>query len=881
MSTITFGLSPVLAESGISYGIGGDRDRPPARERWIEVLVDLPFEVSENNSEEQKEDKLYTYRLPPDLDVEPGDILSVPFGYQHLRAIAIRDLYELPSNLPPNRVKNVEDIVSKGFLSPTYRELLNRVATYYCTDLIHVIRASLPPGLLRRSQRRIRLLPDVIPSDVEIFLNPPALQVLQLLQSSKSDDYSYSWDYIDKQIKGASRGVKDLLQRNWAISYLEPPKTPKPKLKQAVTLIGNYLSVELSERQQEVLQILWNQGGEMWLTDFLNICNTTRQTLKRLEQNSCILIEEKEKLRLNQGIEKTPDVPKALTPYQIEALAVINNLSGFNQVLLHGVTGSGKTEVYLQAIAPILESGQSVLVLVPEIGLTPQLTDRFRARFGDQVCVYHSALSEGERFDTWRYMTQGIPQIVIGTRSAIFAPLPHLGLIILDEEHDSSFKQNEREPLYHARTVAKWRAELEDCPLILGSATPSLETWVETRRQKSSIKDYLSSLSNQENPQLPITNYPLPITDRQLPITHYLSLPERIYSRPMPPIEIADMRQELRIGNRSIFSLPLQNALQELQENQQQGILFIHRRGHSTFVSCRSCGYVMECPHCDVSLSYHNVREGAAQILRCHYCNHSEIQPRNCPECGSPYFKNFGSGTQRVEQELTRLFPELRVIRFDSDTTKTKDAHRILLTKFANGEAEILLGTQMLTKGLDLAQVTLVGVVSADGLLHFSDYRANERAFQILTQVAGRAGRGDDPGRVIIQTYTPEHPVIQAVRRHESESFLEAELQERSQLNYPPSGRLILLRLSGYNGAEVEQTAINLALFLSSREQENIYELLGPAPAPIMRVANRYRWHILLKLPVNASIELPLARLRDRTPRSVSLTIDVDPLNLG
>ncbi|HLO51343.1 MAG TPA: primosomal protein N' [Kamptonema sp.] len=864
MSTITFGLSPIAAELGAFYGTGGDRDRPQGREMWIEVLVDLPFEVSEDNLDStQKENKLYTYRQPPDLDVQPGDILSVPFGSQQLRAIAIRHIYELPPNLSPDRVKDVEDIVSKGFLSPTYRELLNRVATYYCTDLIQVIRTSLPPGLLRRSQRRIRLLADIIPSDVEIFLNPLALQVLKLLQFSKSGDYSYSWDYIKEQVKGGSRGVKDLLNRNWAVSYLEPPKTPKPKLKQAVTLIGSYLASELSDRQREILQLLWNQGGEMWLGDFIKMCSTSTATIKKLEQQGCLIIEEKETLRLNRGIEQTQDTPKDLTQYQIAALAVINNLSGFNQVLLHGVTGSGKTEVYLQAIAPILERHQSALVLVPEIGLTPQLTDRFRARFGDQVCVYHSALSEGERFDTWRYMMQGIPQVVIGTRSAIFAPLPRLGLIILDEEHDSSFKQNERPPLYHARTVAKWRAELENCPLILGSATPSLETWVE--------------ISN-HNKSSPIPNQKI----SQAPTNHYLSLPERIYSRPMPPIEIVDMRQELRVGNRSIFSLPLQNALQELQENQQQAILFIHRRGHSTFVSCRSCGYVMECPNCDVSLSYHNVREGAAEILRCHYCNYSEIQPRNCPECNSPYFKNFGSGTQRVEQELTRLFPELRVIRFDSDTTSTKDAHRILLTKFANREAEILLGTQMLTKGLDLAQVTLVGVVSADGLLHFSDYRANERAFQILTQVAGRAGRGDDPGRVIIQTYTPDHQVIQAVRHHESESFIEAELQERSQLNYPPSGRLILLRLSGYNAAEVEQTAMALAALLNSiNNNQTAYELLGPAPAPIMRVANRYRWHILLKFPVDASIELPLGRLRDRTPRSVSLTIDVDPLNLG
>ena len=294
---------------------------------------------------------------------------------------------------------------------------------------------------------------------------------------------------------------------------------------------------------------------------------------------------------------------------------------------------------------------------------------------------------------------------------------------------------------------------------------------------------------------------------------------------------------------------------------------------------------MMECPNCDVSLSYHHVGEGTAEILRCHYCNHTERHPQNCPECSSPYFKNFGSGTQRVEQELTRLFPQLRAIRFDSDTTRNKGDHRRLLTQFANGEADILLGTQMLTKGLDLAGVTLVGVVSADGLLNLSDYRASERAFQTLTQVAGRAGRGDDPGRVIIQTYTPEHRVIQAVRRHEYAGFVETELAERAALNYPPSGRLVLLRLSSVDAAEVAVTAVQLASICQEYiERLSVpgCELLGPAPAAIMRVANRYRWQILLKLPLDESVDLSdLIGLRDRTPRSVSLIIDVDPLNFG
>ncbi|MEG4630226.1 primosomal protein N' [Microcoleus sp. AR_TQ3_B6] len=853
MSTVSFGLStPVAAEPGASYRSSEPPQRPTVRAEWIEVLVDSPFRGAGDSPGE--ENKLFTYRLPAELTVQPGDILSVPFGNQQVGAIAIRFISQLPPDLDPTRVKDVEDVVSAGFFPPNYWELLDRTATYYCTPLLQVIRASLPPGLLRRSVRRIRLIKDAISPNAETFLNPAANQILQLLQAQKNGDYT--WQYLQRQVKGSYRGLRDLLKRGWVESYVEPPHPPKPQLKPAVTLIASAFVTDLTKRQQEVLEVLRQRGGEMWLNDLLRICSASSSVVKKIEEKGCVVIDQREVLRGDRGIAQLPDAPKTLTHFQAEALAFINSFSGFRQVLLHGVTGSGKTEVYLQAIAPILASGKSALVLVPEIGLTPQLTDRFRARFGEQICVYHSALSEGERYDTWRQMLAGTPQIVIGTRSAIFAPLPNLGLIILDEEHDSSFKQDQPAPCYHARTVAKWRAELEKCPLILGSATPALETFVGTRR------DYYS-----------------------LPNIHYLSLPSRIYSRPMPPVEIVDMRQELRQGNRSIFSASLQNALEQLRARQQQGILFIHRRGHSTFVSCRSCGYVMECPNCDVSLSYHHVGEGTAEVLRCHYCNHTERHPQNCPECSSPYFKNFGSGTQRVEQELTRLFPELRAIRFDSDTTRNKGDHRRLLTQFANGEADILLGTQMLTKGLDLAGVTLVGVVSADGLLNLSDYRASERAFQTLTQVAGRAGRGDDPGRVIIQTYTPEHRVIQAVRRHEYAGFVETELAERAALNYPPSGRLILLRLSSVDAAEVAVAAVQLASVCQEYIQRLSVpgcELLGPAPAAIMRVANRYRWQILLKLPLDESVDLSdLIGLRDRTPRSVSLTIDVDPLNFG
>ncbi|MBF2020172.1 MAG: primosomal protein N' [Hydrococcus sp. C42_A2020_068] len=837
MSDTDFGL--VVAEPSASYQFGS------SEEKWLEVLVDCPGVQG-----------LYTYRLPSDLAVKPGDIVSVPFGSQILGGIAIGWVKSPSADLDPSRIREVEDVISAGFFPSSYWQLLNRVAEYYCTDLMAVIKSALPPGLLGRSQRRIRLRREALPQGAETFCSPSAGQILRLLKSQKEGDYSAQ--YLQRQIRNANRGIRELVKRGWVESYLEPPKTTRPKLQKAVTLIVESFPIDLTQRQREVLEVLRHRGGELWLNELLQLCKASSAIVDALASKGCIVIQQRERLRLLNEEHPTSDTPKTLTQDQAEALATIRALEGFAQVLLHGVTGSGKTEVYLQAIAPILESGKSALVLVPEIGLTPQLTDRFRARFGHKVCVYHSALSDGERYDTWRQMLAGEPQIVIGTRSAIFAPLPKLGSIVLDEEHDSSFKQTQLLPTYHARTVAKWRAELEDCLLILGSATPSLESWVEVRSHKEERK-----------------NLPIPKAK-----SYYLSLPQRIQSRPLPPVEIVDMRRELQIGNRSIFSRSLQEALESLQQRQQKAILFINRRGHSTFVSCRSCGYVMECPHCDVSLSYHYTHEGATELLRCHYCNYSCLQPRNCPECGSPYLKFFGSGTQKVTQELTQQFPKLRWIRFDSDTTRTKGAHRTLLSQFARGEADVLVGTQMLTKGLDLDRVTLVGIVSADGLLHHSDYRASERAFQTLTQVAGRAGRGDEPGRVIVQTYSPDHPVIQAVRRHDYDNFVEVELSQREALHYPPYGRLVLIRLSGIDGVEVQNSAQSVADACTNLLNSDC-EILGPAPANIMRVARRYRWHILLKFAAEARENLLiLNELRNLCPQSVSLSIDVDPLSI-
>ncbi|MBF2072698.1 MAG: primosomal protein N' [Synechococcales cyanobacterium C42_A2020_086] len=839
-SVIAPALPQFAAESSALYSSSA-RSSP----QWVEVLVDGPGVQG-----------LYTYSLPNDLIVEPGDILSVPFGAHQVGAIAIQLLQQPPTEVDATALRPVGEIISRGFFPAAYWGLLQRVADYYATPLMQVIRVALPPGLLGRSQRRIRLrAAAALPPPI----HPAAQRLLQLLQSQKQGDYS--WRYLQQQVRGAQHGLRELLHQGWAESYLDAPTPVRPKQRQAVTLTTQSPDLELSPRQREIVDVLKRRGGEMWLQDLLQTCHVSSSVLRTLEQKGYLVVQPREVLRLEQTL-ASPDQPKLLTTAQAAALDAITALQGYRSVLLHGVTGSGKTEIYLQAIAPCLQRHQSALVLVPEIGLTPQITDRFRARFGERVRVYHSALSEGERYDTWRQMLSGTPQVVIGTRSAVFAPLPNLGLIILDEEHDNSFKQDQPAPCYHARTVAQWRAEQNHCPLILGSATPSLETWLAAHKQQAASAS-VASHDSQPSPPL------------------YLSLPERIQARPLPPIQVIDMRQEFHQGNRSVFSRPLQTALADLRQRQQQALLFIHRRGYSTFVSCRSCGYVMECPHCDVSLTYHQPREGGHQTLRCHYCGFGQSYPQSCPACGSPYLKHFGSGTQRIMQELTARFPELRCLRFDSDTTRTKGSHRAILQQFAQGEADVLVGTQMLTKGIDLPQVTLVGIVAADGLLHLADYRASERAFQTLTQVAGRAGRGEEPGQVLLQTYSPQHPVIQAVTEQNYPAFVETELQHRAALNYPPYGKLVLIRFSSLDAALVQRTANQVASQLQAwiSREHLAWELLGPTPATIVRVAQRYRWQVLLKGNLSAAPPL-LSDLRAICPAGVSLTLDVDPLNL-
>lgn len=518
-------------------------------------------------------------------------------------------------------------------------------------------------------------------------------------------------------------------------------------------------------------------------------------------------------------------------------------------ILLHGVTASGKTEVYMRAIESALSHGRSAIVLVPEIALTPQLAGAFRERFGELVALLHSRLSAGERYDEWRRAERGEARIVVGARSAVFAPVHDLGLIVVDEEHENSYKQEES-PRYHAREVARERARLAGCVCVLGSATPSVESFY---RAKTGEYDYVAMTT-------------------------------RVEMRPLPRVEIVDMRDELAHGNRSVFSRALVRAIRERLVRREQVILFLNRRGHSTFVLCRECGHAMRCPECDVALTYH-AEEGR---MRCHYCDHEEAVPDTCPKCGSSYIKYFGAGTERVEREVNRIFPQARVVRMDLDTTRTKMAHEKIIQMFRRGEYDILVGTQMVAKGHDFPRVTLVGVVSADTCLNLPDYKAGERTFQLLTQAAGRAGRGSRPGQVIVQTYTPEHYAVLRAKDHDYIGFYEEEIRGRRDLSYPPFVHLGLAVVSGDDPREVERQATSLGASLRVAARElggsppGVW-VLGPSPCAVSRVKGLYRWQVLLKgAPVEA-LTAVLRRGLEVCPgrhRGIMVQVDVDPENV-
>ena len=540
-----------------------------------------------------------------------------------------------------------------------------------------------------------------------------------------------------------------------------------------------------------------------------------------------------------------PTDPLSLKEEQRRAFTAINaalDAGRRQKMLLHGVTASGKTELYLQGIARCLEQGRGALVLFPEISLTPQMIELFAGRFPGLVAVLHSRLTARERMEQWRRVRLGAAPIVLGARSAVFAPLEKIGLIVIDEEHETTYKQEES-PRYHAREVGWWRARYHGALLLLGSATPSLESYFEAGRGRSRL----------------------------------LEMSTRATPSDLPPVEVVDMRKEIRQGHRHIFSRPLLAELEETLKRGEQALLFLNRRGFAGFILCRECGYVVRCPHCAVSLTLHLDQER----MLCHYCSHEAPVPKKCPQCGGDKIRHFAAGTQRVEQEVRKLFPQAALVRMDSDTTSRRGSHQRLYRRFREGKADILIGTQMIAKGFDFPAVTLVGVVTADTALNLPDFRAAERTFQLLTQVSGRSGRGRSGGKVIVQTYHPDHYSVLTAAEHDYRTFYASELELRRALSYPPFTDLVRFLLSGSNEAAVWDGAANLAAVLDKKRGEA--ELLGPAQAPLYRLKTVYRVQIILKGERLAAYAPRLRRAArefrlQKQAAPVRLTVDFNPL---
>ena len=630
---------------------------------------------------------------------------------------------------------------------------------------------------------------------------------------------------------------------------------------------------ELTNRQSDIWKVI-SAWGEMPLQELLKVAETTADTVRRLEDKGLVTIGSKVHERDPYGHEQIlASKPLPLNTDQARALEAIMAAmnaplpvaskeasgaqtladSGLSRTfLLHGVTGSGKTEVYLQAIAHALEHGKGAIVLVPEISLTPQTVERFKARFcagrlQTLVAVLHSHLSSGERHDEWHKIRQGRARIVIGARSAVFAPVERLGLIVVDEEHEYSYKQEEA-PRYHARDVAVVRGQREGAVVVLGTATPSMESYYNARKGKYTL----------------------------------LEMPIRADDKKMPVVRVVDMRQESRKQKGPpVFSERLKEAITQRLERHEQTMLFLNRRGYSTALQCPKCGYVAGCPNCSVSLTYHR----QAGKLCCHICGFEQQAPAVCPEpnCKNPAIRYSGLGTEKVEDVLTKLFPSARVRRMDSDTLKRKDDFRRILSEFRVGKIDILLGTQMIAKGLHFPNVTLVGIIYADLSLHMPDFRAGERTFQLLTQVAGRAGRGDVEGEVVVQAFTPFHPAIQFARGHDYVGFYEQEIEFREQLKYPPTSRIALLTLKGRNEEKLEFSADYLRKE-AEKSCRNINDLViaGPSPAPLLRAETFYRHQIMLRTRQMSLLGRQLAEMiaRIKLPEDVSLSTDIDPVDL-
>lgn len=794
------------------------------------------------------------YRVPEHLATacQLGQRVLVPLGPRQVQGYVV----SLSHSSEVDGLKPLVDVLDDvPLLTPTLLELTRWVADYYMCPWGLVLKAAVPQGFRVRSEAVYRLTPQgqADPSAWPGGRAGAALHVLADQGPQRRAALARQLDVKDVgplmrrlQTQGwvaseQQRQAPKVRQRMVAVVRLKLPPEEAETLQEAV---ASRAPVQAAVLSQLIQQPLWE------LADLQAQVPSARAAVLRLAQRGAVEMEQVEKMRAvaPQHDPSGGDALPRLTPAQQHAFQQIEvKLAAPDgvPVLLLGVTGSGKTEVYMRAIDTVLKQGKTALVLVPEISLTGQAVERFTARFGGRTAVLHSGLSAGERFDEWRRLARGEARIAIGARSAVFAPLQQLGLIIVDEEHDTSYKQEEA-PRYHARDVAIVRAQQQGAVVVLGSATPALETFHHARRGK-----YL-----------------------------HLSLPQRVSDQPMPKIMIVDQRAHAT-PNERVVSTPLRHAIADRLERGEQCLILINRRGYSAYLQCRECGDVPHCAHCSVSLTYH--RRG--RTLKCHYCDFSQPAPTACPVCRGPVLHHYGVGTQQVEDVLRELFPEARLGRMDRDTTRGKAAHERILRSFGAREVDILIGTQMIAKGHDFPNITLVGVVSADGALAIPDFRAPERLFQLLTQVAGRAGRGQRLGEVLIQTFRPDFESMTFAREHDFLGFFQHEIQNRRLLLYPPYTRLAKVLLDSPNPERVQAASEWLAaLFAQHIADAHRLEVLGPAEAPVAKLQNRYRWHIMLKAATSRELHhwlqqtLESAQQERQLMRNVRMSIDVDPV---
>ncbi|HLS07143.1 MAG TPA: primosomal protein N' [Bacillota bacterium] len=759
------------------------------------VIVDVPSAAT---------DQSYDYKIPEKFKaiIKPGMRVIIPFGPRKITGFVVA----LTNQASVMKLREIVGIVD---MTPVLTEELIILGKWLVNETLclHVAayQAMLPQLLKMTYDKELVRCDQTIPlpNDLaNLFEQRKAVS----FQEIEAENISYS--QIQQAITKHAVKINYIVQSRKTkkfVTYIKPLFS-KANIAEAIAKLS-----KRARRQREIVKFLQDYPEGIEQTELIDTLGVSRQSIQALKDKRLIEMIEKEVYRSPYDIRDFKQTkPLRLTHEQQTAIKPINRAIHANKhdvFLLHGVTGSGKTEIYLQAIAQVLEKGKEAIVLVPEIALTPQMVKRFKGRFGEQVAVLHSALSAGEKYDEWRKIQRQEVKVVVGARSAIFAPFTNLGIIIIDEEHEYTYKQEEQ-PRYHARDVAIWRGKYHNCPVVLGSATPALESYA--RAQKN--------------------------------VYQLLTLTKRTNKQPMPQVNIVDMRQEIHRGNRTMFSQQLTDAIYDRIEKNEQIVLFLNRRGYSTFIMCRDCGHVNECPHCDIALTYH---KGSKQ-LKCHYCNYIEHVPNICPMCESELIRYFGTGTEKVEEALKQHIPEVSILRMDVDTTRRKGAHERILNKFSNKKADILLGTQMIAKGLDFKNVTLVGVLIADSLLHLPDFRSAEKTFQLLTQVSGRAGRHTLPGEVIVQTYTPDHYSIKRASEYNFLTFYETEMTYRRTFQYPPYVYLVLITVTHPN--------VQQAVFITQKIVQQLVNdvsqqttILGPSPSPITRIKNRYRYQCMIK----------------------------------